>query len=129
MRISEREREEQEYRASAIRRLVERELAEEREVANRAKKSEATFGDASDLASRSGMSLTNPSDGCYQLRHNAKGWILNLYPRRSGLSPRAYHDPSHRGPFLTLPQNWTLLEAVQSAAVTWCGIVESEGSR
>jgi len=60
------------------------------------------------------MSLTNPSDGCYQLR-SAAGWIINMYPRRKGVSSRMYHDPHHRGPFLRLPENWTLLDAVKAA--------------
>lgn len=88
-------------------------------MSKRADKSERTFESAESLALANGMCLTNPSDGCYQLRHVVAGWILNLYPRRNGLSPRAYHDPAHKGPFLALPQNWTLLDVVQSAAETW----------
>lgn len=82
---------------------------------NRASTSERTFEDAQVLAMSNGMRLGNPSDGCYQLRHDARGWIINIYPRRNGHSARMYHDPNHRGPFLKLPENWTILDAVQAA--------------
>lgn len=85
---------------------------------NRAKQSEQTFADAQALAAQHGMTLINPSSGCYQLRNPARDWIINLYPRRNGFSPRMYHDPNHRGPFLDLPENWTLLDAVQAAVNT-----------
>jgi len=80
----------------------------------RALKSENTFDDARALAAQHCMRLTNPSLGCYQLRWG-KNWILNLYPRRHGSAPRAYHDPHHRGPFLPLPEVWTLLDVVEAA--------------
>lgn len=84
---------------------------------SRAFNSEKTFAEAVELSKANGMRLTNPSDGCYQLRHLAVGWIINLYPRRNGASPRMYHDPKHKGPYLSLPQNWTLLDAVKAAVV------------
>ena len=84
---------------------------------SRAEHSERTFPEARFLAAEHGMVLTNPSDGCFQLRWGP-GWIVNLYPRHQGLSPRMYHDPRHRGPFLqSLPENWTLLQAVEAAIV------------
>jgi hypothetical protein len=82
---------------------------------NRAQQSMATFESAEQLAAANGMILTNPSDGCYQLRHIVRRWIINLYPRTTGFTPRAYHDPHKPGPFLRLPKNWTLLDAVKAA--------------
>jgi hypothetical protein len=84
---------------------------------NRADRSEATYAEAIALAQANGLTLLCTSDGCYQLRHPARGWIINMYPRRNGLSPRMYHDPHHRGPFLQLPENWTLLDAVHAAVL------------
>ena len=49
------------------------------------------------------------------LRFKAKKWIYNLMPRVKGANPRVYSDPHHRGPFLPLPQEWTLLDAVKAA--------------
>ena len=85
-------------------------------MSTRADDSAATFNEACVVASIHGMRLTNPSVGCYQLRHAVTGWIINLYPRHSGGSPRCYHDPRHKGPFLKLPVDWTLLDAVRAAA-------------
>lgn len=85
------------------------------DIGARAQRSESTFAIAQSLARQNGMSLTEPSEGCYQLRNLSHGWIINMYPRRNGLSPRMYHDPHHRAPFLDLPHNWTLLDAVRSA--------------
>lgn len=89
-------------------------------LGERASASEETFDDARYLASRNGMRLVHPAIGHYQLRHERMGWILNLYPRKRGINPRAYHDPKHRGPYLQLPERWTLLDAVKSAVATWC---------
>jgi len=86
---------------------------------NRAQKCEKTRDEAERLAAEHGMRLTNPSDGCYQLRHLAAGWIVNAYPRRKGAFPRLYHDPHHRGPFLDVPEQWTLLDVVQAAVRQW----------
>lgn len=88
-------------------------------MSDRATKSERTFDEAKAVADQYGLSFTNPSEGCFQLRHPKTGWIVNLYPRHSGLSPRAYHDKNHKGPFAPLPQNWTLAEAVVAFAKTW----------
>lgn len=82
--------------------------------ATRAERSCATFEQARTIAHANGLTLTNPSDGCYQLRAPA-GWIINMYPRSKGCSPRMYHDPHRPGPFLRLPENWTLLDAVRAA--------------
>ena len=82
---------------------------------NRAKQSEATYDEAAMLAAHNGMDMTNPSDGCYQLRHRARGWIINLYPRRKGFTPRCYHDPNHRGPYLKMREDWSLVDAVEAA--------------
>ncbi len=84
-------------------------------MTDRATTSANTFDEAQALARESGMALTNPSSGCYQLRYPARGWLINMYPRHSGCSPRMYHDPHHPGPYLTLPEDWTLLHAVQAA--------------
>jgi len=81
----------------------------------RAEQSERTFRRAQDLAIGWGLVLSNPSDGCYQLRSITKGWIINLYPRRKGFTPRVYHDPNHKGPFLRMREEWTLLDAVEAA--------------
>jgi len=81
----------------------------------RAQDSMATFGDAVILASENGMAFTNPSDACYQLRHNEKGWILNMYPRNKGFSGRLYADPHHKPPFILVKCPWTLLDAVTAA--------------
>ena len=81
---------------------------------NRAEYSEATFNEAKKLGRDHGIAVSCVADGCYQMRH-ASGWIINMYPRRSGCTPRMYHDPHHRGPFLDLPQKWTLLDAVKAA--------------
>lgn len=81
---------------------------------SRAGKSEATFDEACRLGAENGIALTNPSDGCYQMRHSS-GWIINIYPRRNGGSPRMYHDKHRPGPFLKLPENWTILDAVRAA--------------
>jgi hypothetical protein len=88
-------------------------------MSERAELSERTYRAAERMAWERGMVLTNPSDGCYQLRHRGRGYIVNLYPRRKGITPRAYHDPHHRGPFLPLPENWTLLDAVVAAGRVW----------
>lgn len=82
---------------------------------SRAETSESTFADAKKLADANGLGLTNPSDGCYQLRHSEKGWIINMYPRRNGMRPRMYRDRNHRGPFLDLPDPWTIVDAVKAA--------------
>ncbi len=84
-------------------------------MSDRADQSESTFEEARQLAAANQMTFTNPSAGCYQLRHLDLGWIINMYPRRDGFSPRMYHDPHHRGPFLKLPENWTLLDGVRIA--------------
>jgi hypothetical protein len=89
-------------------------------------KRESTFEVARDKAKAYGLELTNTSEGCYQLRCPKEGWILNLYPRRKGFTPRAYHDPNHRGPFLDLPELWTLADVVKAAAVQWCGAPKAE---
>lgn len=86
---------------------------------HRADISESTFDDAQQLARINEMQLTRPSDGCFQLRHLRHGWIINMYPRHNGGSPRMFHDPHHRGPFLDLPDPWTLLDAVRAAAAAY----------
>lgn len=92
-------------------------IATPQSMLKRAMASEDTCYEAAMLADQNGMSLTNPSDGCFQLRHCEKGWILNLYPRRKGFTPRIYTDPNHRGPFLRnlLPEKWSLLDVVEAA--------------
>lgn len=81
----------------------------------RAKQCEATYDAARELAAAHGWALSNPSDGCYQLRHHGRDWLYNLYPRRGQHSPLIYGDLHHRGPFLDVPQYWTLLDVVQAA--------------
>ena len=81
----------------------------------RAKRCEQTFDEAEQTAAAHGLRLTNPSAGVYQLRSDRQGWIINLYPRRQGATGRIYHDPHHRGPFLPLPCDWTLLDVVLAA--------------
>ncbi len=84
---------------------------------NRAERCARTYPEARSLAARHGMAFENPSHGCYQLRWGP-GWITNMYPRHNGINPRMYHDPHHQGPFLRLPEKWTLLEAVEAAVRT-----------
>lgn len=91
---------------------------EVQDIADRAAASAETFHAAKVLAEANGMKFLNPSAGCYQLRHLTLGWIINMYPRSNGISPRMYHDPHHRGPFLKLPNDWTLLDAVKAAVST-----------
>lgn len=70
------------------------------------------FAEASRLAKEGGMSLTRRSDAHYQLRHAQDGWLLNLYPGNG----RVYGDRNKpRGPFLHLPDGWTVIDAVESA--------------
>jgi hypothetical protein len=83
----------------------------------------ATFGQASRLASEHGLTLklVNRSGNQYQLLHNENGWLLNLYANVRGAVPRAYHDKNRKGPFLRLPLGaWTLKDAVLAAARDWC---------
>ncbi len=84
---------------------------------SRAQMSEMTFDAAAKLASENEMRLTNPSAGCFQLRHHRFNWIINLYPRHNGRTPRVYNDRSRPGPFLKMPSLWTLLDAVEAAIV------------
>ena len=79
--------------------------------------SELTFDDARKLANEHDMDLVNPSLGVFQLRHKTDDWIIGLYPRRNGLSPLCKHDRNRPGPYLNLPENWTLLDAVKAAIV------------
>lgn len=89
----------------------------------RAKRCVETFAEAVELGKSHGVTLTNPSDGCYQVRtevdipyegRESKFWIYNLYPRLHGHYPRIYSDTTHRGPFLDVPEFWTLLDVVQA---------------
>lgn len=81
---------------------------------DRVRKFVASFEPASKLAREHGMRLTNPSEGCYQLRRFDPDWIYNLYPKPNSDNPRVWIDPNRRGPFLTLPEQWDLLDAVKS---------------
>ncbi len=96
-------------------------------IKDRATRSENTYRYAKELACHNGLALTNPSEGCYQLRHSVEDWIINLYPRRKGHTPRVYHDPNHRGPHLNMPTQWTLLDAVNAAImeVSKCSVKNS----
>ena len=85
-------------------------------MARRAKHSASTFLLAQALADAYDMKLTNPAQGGYQLRHIKMGWIVNLYPRTHGFTPHMYHDPHRPGPFVQLPQCWTLWDAVVAFA-------------
>ncbi len=76
---------------------------------------EADFDRASQIAASNSLSLDAPSDGCYQLRSQSPKWIINYYPRGSGLKPRIFHDEHHRGPFLRLPDMPTLTDFVEAA--------------
>ena len=81
---------------------------------NRVARCVERYSEAVELAESNGLRLTNPSTGCYQLRHLSRGWILNLYPRCNGATGRLYWDPHHKGPFLPLPEHWTVMEVVEA---------------
>lgn len=76
---------------------------------------QSQFREAAILAETHGMALTKPSEDSYQLRLGKDGWIINIYPRARGGSPRMYHDRNRKGPYLALPASWDLLDAVQAA--------------
>ena len=38
-------------------------------------------------------------------------WLLNIYPGNR----RLYHDQNRMGPFLSVPDDWTLLDVVRAA--------------
>lgn len=91
-----------------------REVHTEQSMRARAMESEATYAEAKALGAQHGLRLTHPSDGCYQLR-SSRGWIVNLFPRRKQAHPLILHDRHHRGPYLQVPADWTLLDVVQAA--------------
>ena len=82
---------------------------------NRIQKFESTWGKAVHLAAENDMQLTNPSTGCYQLRHRERGWITNMYPRATKATPLLQQDTHRPGPDLFLPTHWTLLDVVEGA--------------
>lgn len=89
--------------------------------------SEKTFPEAVRIAESFGMVFLNPSDGCYQLRFPSMLWIVNFYPRRNGMNPRAYHDPNRRGPFVHgLPERWSLAEAAQAFCEEWSAAAKGD---
>lgn len=81
---------------------------------NRIQIFERGFRDAVQLAADYGMTLTNPSDGCFHLKHNKLGWIINMYPRKSCDTPLLKHDVNHPGPKLQLPSKWTPMSVVEA---------------
>jgi len=74
---------------------------------------EGSFHAAAKLARSKGLSLTQRSDSHYQLRGGR--WLINLYPGNQ----RIYADRNKdRAPYLDVPCNWTLQDAVEAVAVT-----------
>ena len=77
--------------------------------ANR-QRSGQVYTKARDIAARYGLELTRITDRHYKLKHPA-GWIKCLYPS----SQQVWAPPSDKGPFLLLPEPWTLLDVVNAA--------------
>lgn len=77
-------------------------------------KAESDFKTAKDIAERSGLKLKCCSDVHYQII--GKDWVVNLYPGNG----RIHADKKKRGraPFLNLPPDWSLIDAVK-ACVGW----------
>lgn len=77
----------------------------------RRKRAGDVFLQARSLASRAGLVLARHSDVHYSLRH-PDGWIFNIYPGNR----RLYYDKNRKkGPFIKLPDNWTLMDVVKEA--------------
>lgn len=69
------------------------------------------FDEACQLAEANGLRLHRCSFAHYQLIHVAKNWLLDIYPGNR----RLYSDPKRKGPFLSVPHDWTLIEVVRVA--------------
>lgn len=84
-----------------------------RSVRGGKRRAEATteFDEACQLARANGLRLRCCSDAHYQLKHVCKDWLLNIYPGNR----RLYHDPQRMGPFLRVPDDWTLIDIVRAA--------------
>lgn len=76
--------------------------------------SEDTFDEAVEFARESGACLLLRMPAGYHFQLICYGenheHIYNLYPS----TQRIYSDPKHRGPFLQIPQPWTLLDVVKA---------------
>ncbi len=69
------------------------------------------FKQAGRLAGEHGLILMQRTNIHYQLAPRDGKWLLNIYPSNR----RLYHDPHKRGPYLRVPENWTLLDVVKAA--------------
>ena len=64
------------------------------------------------IAGQHGWILARRSDYHFQLYHEVKGWLYNLYPSKQ----RIYIDPKRKAPFLDfIGERWTLLDVVNEA--------------
>lgn len=87
-----------------------------RQEAGRQRRIRATneFPTAQRQAIALGFRLSRRNETHYTLTpaKETKGWLYNIYPGKC----RIYADPNRRGPFLKLPDEWTLIDVVKAAA-------------
>ncbi len=72
------------------------------------------FHEAAAMAAVNGLRLRCCTEVHYQLKPADGAWLMNIYPSNR----RLYADPQKRGPFLRVPDNWTLLDVVKAACKT-----------
>jgi hypothetical protein len=72
---------------------------------------EAAFPEARALAASAEFRLLRHSVAHYQLWSPDRKWLLNIYPGNR----RLFHDKEKSGPYLRVPDEWTLLDVVQAA--------------
>ncbi len=70
------------------------------------------FEEARRLAECNGLRLRRCTEVHYQLKPQDGSWLKNIYPSNR----RIYADPNKRGPFLHVPDDWTLIDVVRAAA-------------
>lgn len=71
------------------------------------------YREAAQLANQHNLVLRQCSEVHYQLRTFRDGkvvWLYNLYPGNR----RVWSDPRFKGPFLKLPDGWTLADVVRA---------------
>jgi len=78
----------------------------------RAAKAVSQACEAAALAKTNGMRLIRRDNIHYQLIGGSPAWLINLYPSNG----RIYADPKRaKAPFLNVPDEWTLSDAVNAA--------------
>jgi hypothetical protein len=86
-----------------------------RDAMARRERADRDFGEAQRLAQQAGLFLRKCSPTQYQLsvwNSPASGWLINIYPGNS----RIYADPNRpRPPYLRVPEDWGLIDAVRAA--------------